>query len=447
MAKAGVALLGLAAIAYLMGSASANMILGAAAMLVLGAALYVIGAGLQFFTSISWEDLAKAGVALVAFSAVAAGLGVAAPLILIGSAAMVALGAGAFAFGAGMNEIVRALVELQKLGDLEKVGENLGKGMESLGSISDKIDLSALEDSFEDLGDALEELDFEQLAAFGQLGNSALKGAGENLVAGINSLMGINQGINWGGLEDTFEGLEDSLDELDLEGIQAFAKLGEEGIKKAGENLIAGLNSFQGIDPKSVITAVAPLEDIFSALEDAFDELDYEELDAFGKVDFSKMAANTTGLSQFAQALGNISNTSGLDKLEAQFAKLSEAIDGLDIDKLNELGSIKPEAMGNLGKLQAVFQPAQKIEEGGGAAAGGAGGAGGAAGAGAGGGAGAGSSMSGVEGKLDQLISIMSSMASQPTVIKFGDRFVEEIRSTLNVKKSYNVENTFGRQA
>jgi hypothetical protein len=250
MAKAGVALLGLAAIAYLMGSASANMILGAAAMLVLGAALYVIGAGLQFFTSISWEDLAKAGVALVAFSAIAAGLGFAAPFIIVGAAAMVALGAGAFAFGAGMNEIVRALVELQKLGDLDKVGENLGKGMESLGSISDKVDLSKLEDSFDDLEDALEELDFEQLAAFGQLGNASLKGAGENLVAGINSLMGINQGINWSGLEDTFDELEDALDELDLEGIQAFAKLGEEGIKKAGENLIAGLNSFQGIDPK-----------------------------------------------------------------------------------------------------------------------------------------------------------------------------------------------------
>ena len=444
MAKAGVALLGLAAIAQLMGSASVNMILGAAAMLVLGAALYVIGAGLQFFTTIKWEDLAKAGVALVAFSAIAVGLGMAAPFILIGSAAMVALGAGAFAFGAGMNEIVRALVELQKLGDLNKVGENLGKGMESLGSISDKVDLSKLEDSFDDLDDALEELDFEQLAAFGQLGNSALKGAGENLVAGINSLMGINKGIDWGGLEDTFDGLEDSLDELDLEGIQAFAKLGEEGIKKAGENLIAGLNSFQGIDPKSVITAVAPLEDVFSALEDAFDELDYEELDAFGKVDFSKMAANTAGLASFAQAIGSISGTPGIDKLEEQFSKLSDAIDDLDIDKLNELGNIKSEAMENFGKLQAVFQPSQKIEggeAGGGAAAGG-------AAAGAGGGAaagGAGGSLSGVESKLDQLIGVISSLATTPAVIKIGERTVEELRLSMDIKKTFNVEKSFGR--
>jgi hypothetical protein len=42
---------------------------------------------------------------------------------------------------------------------------------------------------------------------------------------------------------------------------------------------------------------------------------------------------------------------------------------------------------------------------------------------------------------------LFSSIAGQPTVIKFGDRFVEEIRSTLDIKKSYNVQNTFGRQA
>jgi len=441
MAKAGVALLGLAGIAYLMGQSSANMIIGAAAMLVLGAALYVIGAGLQYFTSISWEDLAKAGVALVAFSAIAVGLGMAGPFIAVGAAAMVLLGAGAFAFGAGMNEIVRAISELSKLGDLTKVGENLGKGMESLGSVADKIDLSKLEDAFDELDDALEELDFEQLAAFGKLGSATLGQAGANLVAGMNSLIGINDKIDFGQIEDTFDLFEDALAELDLDGITAFAKLGEEGIKNAGANLVAGLNSFQNLDPKAAIAAIAPLESVFDALDDAFEELDYEDLEAFGKIDFSKIGANTAGIAQFAQALGNISSVSGIDKLEEQFSKLSDAIDDLDIDKLNELSGIKPEAMGNLGKLQSVFQPSQKIEssEAAPAAAGGAGGAAGPAGGGV--------NMSGVEGKLDQLIGLFSSIAGQPTVIKFGDRFVEEIRSTLDIKKSYNVQNTFGRQA
>lgn len=444
MGKAAVALIGLAAVAVLLGAASGPMLAGAAAVLVLGMALYVSAAAFDIMGKIDWKGFDGIVGALASLAGGFIILGAAAPMIILGSAAMMVMGAAAAVFGAGLYVIAKSLAEFQKIGDFGKVGDNLAAGMEALASVSDKVDLGKLEDAFDDLNDALEELDFEQLAAFGQLGNSALKGAGDNLVGGINSLMGINQGINWGGLEDTFEGLEDALDELDLDGITAFAKLGEEGIKKAGENLMAGLNSFQGIDPKAAVAALAPLEDVFSALEDAFDELDYEELDAFGKLDFAKLAGNTSGLSQFAQALGNIGTMSGIDKLEEQFEKLSDAIDGLDIDKLNEISNIKPEAMGNLTKLQSVFQPSQKIEGGEAAAAGGAGGAaGGAGGAAAGGGGG----MSGVEGKLDQLIALFGSIANQPTVIKFGDKFVEEIRTTMNVKKTYNVDQSFGRTA
>lgn len=446
MGKAAVALIGLAAVAVLLGMASGPMLAGAAAVLVLGMALYVSASAFDIMGKINWGGFDGIITALASLAAGFVILGAAAPMIILGSAAMLVMGAAAAVFGAGLYVIAKSLAEFQKIGDFGKVGDNLAAGMEALGAVSDKVDLGKLEDSFEELNDALEELDFEQLSAFGQLGNSALKGAGDNLVAGINSLMGINQGINWGGLEDTFEGLEDALDELDLEGIQAFAKLGEEGIKNAGANLIAGLNSFQGIDPKAAVAALAPLESVFSALEDAFDELDYEVLDAFGKLDFSKMASNTGGLAQFAQSLGNIGSMSGIDKLEEQFENLSEAIDGLDIDKLNELSGIKPESMDNLGKLQAVFQPSQKIEAGGGAGEAGAGGAAGGSGVAGGGGAGGGS-MSGVEAKLDQLIGLFSSIANQPTVIQFGDKVVEEIRNTINVKKSYQVEQNYGRRA
>lgn len=446
MGKAAVALIGLAAVAVLLGMASGPMLAGAAAVLVLGMALYVSAAAFDIMAKIDWGGFDGIVTALASLAAGFVILGAAAPFIILGSAAMITMGAAAAVFGAGLYVIAKALGEFQKIGDFAQVGDNLAAGMEALASVSDKVDLGKLEDAFDELDDALEELDFEQLAAFGQLGNSALKGAGDNLVGGINSLMGINQGINWGGLEDTFEGLEDALDELDLDGITAFAKLGEEGIKKAGENLMTGLNSFQGIDPKAAVSAIAPLENLFSALEDAFDELDYEELDAFGKLDFAKLAGNTSGLSQFAQALGNISSVSGIDKLEEQFEKLSEAIDGLDIDKLNELSGIKPESMDNLGKLQAVFQPSQKIE--GGAAGGEAGAAGGAGGGtGVAGGGAAGGGMSGVEAKLDQLIGLFSSIANQPTVIQFGDRVIEEIRNTINVKKSYQVEQNYGRRA
>lgn len=56
--------------------------------------------------------------------------------------------------------------------------------------------------------------------------------------------------------------------------------------------------------------------------------------------------------------------------------------------------------------------------------------------------------MSNVEKKLDTLISLFSQAASQPTVIRFGDKVVDEIKTQLNFKKAYNinVDNTYGRR-
>jgi hypothetical protein len=50
--------------------------------------------------------------------------------------------------------------------------------------------------------------------------------------------------------------------------------------------------------------------------------------------------------------------------------------------------------------------------------------------------------------KLDRLISIIESMASQPTIIKFGEKTVEEIQSKIDFKKAYNIaiDNTYGRR-
>ena len=72
------------------------------------------------------------------------------------------------------------------------------------------------------------------------------------------------------------------------------------------------------------------------------------------------------------------------------------------------------------------------------------GGVGGGAGAAAGGGGG---SMSGVEKKLDSLISIISGMSSTPTIIKIGDKTVEEINMKGDFKKAYQIgsDNTFGK--
>jgi hypothetical protein len=62
-------------------------------------------------------------------------------------------------------------------------------------------------------------------------------------------------------------------------------------------------------------------------------------------------------------------------------------------------------------------------------------------------GGGGGTNMANVEKKLDTLITLFTQAASQPTVIKFGEKTVEEIKGQLNFKKAYQVgtDNTYGR--
>lgn len=145
IAKGGVALLGLVGIGYLLSKVAGDMIVGAAAMVILGAALFVIGLGLQMFTKIGWEDLAKAGVALVGFSLAVAGLGFLIVPIAIGVVALTLLSAGILAFSVSMAALAVAtqLFESSVGGIMEQVnkmtdidGDKLlkaGAGIMSLG--------------------------------------------------------------------------------------------------------------------------------------------------------------------------------------------------------------------------------------------------------------------------------------------------------------------------
>jgi hypothetical protein len=136
IAKGGVALLGLVGIGYLLSKVAGDMIVGAAAMVILGAALWVIGLALQMFTTIGWEDLAKAGVALVGLSAIVAGLGFLIIPIGLGVVALAILSAGILAFSVSMMALALAtslfeksvdgiMGQLNKLVDLD--GEKLLK--------------------------------------------------------------------------------------------------------------------------------------------------------------------------------------------------------------------------------------------------------------------------------------------------------------------------------
>jgi len=104
LGKAGVALLGLAGVAFLLGKASGSMITGALAIGVLGGALWVAGKGFQQFAELDWKTIGMGFVAIGGLGVIAAALSFALPFIIPGSIAIAALGAALipFAYAAGM---------------------------------------------------------------------------------------------------------------------------------------------------------------------------------------------------------------------------------------------------------------------------------------------------------------------------------------------------------
>ena len=385
MAKAGVALLGLVGIAYLISKVKGAMIEGAAAMIILGIALGIVGLALQLFASIAWEDLAKAGVALLGLVGIAALLGTFAPLFLIGAFVLGVLGVALIIFAGAMWI--------------------LGKAMEGV--------VPLMETAFNGI-------------------STIITTIGDSIVKIINAVAG---GIT--GVIDKIMGLADlngkNLGDVAL-GIAAL------GVAIAGFGAGSGIGA--GLDGLGkLLGGDSPIEQIVKITK----ELQPEKLTTAA----TAIVAMSAAMKQLQEALS---------KLDVD--KMAKAI-----DKLNEMEVSKGAGamLGGIGSaISSVFGGGKKEEvaAGGGGGVkvegqqtagvamagvgGGVGGVGGGAGAAAGGGGG---SMSGVEKKLDSLISIISGMSSTPTIIKIGDKTVEEINMKGDFKKTYQIgsDNTYGK--
>ena len=112
LAKAGVALVGLAAVGFLIGKASGSMILGAIGVGILGGALFVACKGFEIFQNLDWETIGKGFVAIAGLAAIGAVVGLAAPLILAGSVAVGAMGIALIPFAYAAQLAAPALTEI-----------------------------------------------------------------------------------------------------------------------------------------------------------------------------------------------------------------------------------------------------------------------------------------------------------------------------------------------
>lgn len=208
MGKAGAALIGLATIAAVLGSLAGNLIIGAAALAIMGAALIPAAFALGMFSKVSWDDLAKAGVAIIGLSAAIGILGgimmsgFGAAVILAGAAALAVMGASLLplaiavkklsdanlpAVGTGLKSLGAGLVELMGI----SFGGNISEpiiALTMLGHAVQPIEAAAkavqyLGESIAKLSEALESADFSKLSEF-----EKLKGIAANV--GINYKLG-----------------------------------------------------------------------------------------------------------------------------------------------------------------------------------------------------------------------------------------------------------------
>lgn len=439
-----------------------------AAMLLFSASVLVIAVAFDVLSKVNWTNVWPAVPLILGLGAAAALLGLMAGPIIAGSAALMILGVAAAVFSAGLMVFASAMETLSKV-DMAKAGKGLADGLMAIAGAVANISISDIIWSFLKLNLALTLLPLDAIKAMGELGKSSLKDAGANLVAGVNSLIGINTQIDFGKIEDTFDDLEDALDELDLDDIKAFGELANEGIAKVGDNLAKGINSLSTIDVGAAIKVLNPLEDLFDSLEDALDELDYDDLGKFVQIDWSKFAssadgivkfltgiqgataAGTDGLWSFIKAISSVKSdaisslANGINTLGEAFKNLSSALQGISVGTafFQSLATVDKSIASisyNLTKLneQAYNAKFNLANVTGGNKTTSVNASDSAPGK---------SPMSNVEQKLDTLINLFGQAASQPTVIKFGEKFVEQITTQYNFKKSYSAgtDNSYGR--
>ena len=138
MAKAGASLVGITAIALVLGSVTGKALTGALTLALIGAALIPLAFALKKFEGVNWKTLGVAAVALIGLTLAVIGLGaimlseVGAAAITLGSIALAAMGAALIPLAYSLNMVSDALLKLEKVN-----GSNLisaATGIKSLGS-------------------------------------------------------------------------------------------------------------------------------------------------------------------------------------------------------------------------------------------------------------------------------------------------------------------------
>lgn len=324
VAKGTVALGALTLAAYGVSKIEKDILKGALAIGVLGASLIPAAFALKMFTDIKWEDMAKAGVALVGLGAAGAIFGSILPLMLSGAVAIAALGAsllplaaalrlagpGLESFGEMVKSVLEGIVPV-----IDTAGKAIKGVLEGIGSVIESVgkSISGVVTSIADSIVKLSSIDAPNLYAvaggIGALGVSLAAFGGGGILAGVGSAIG-----------EFFGGDP-------VEKFNKFASIDAEQLNTVStsiNNVSTSMSSFQNsLDSEKI-----------NSISNSIESLG-EKLVSFYETDFSD-----TEVAAQLQELTNIDSSKIVTLAEA-IAKLSESFSGLN-GTLSNMGDIAP---------------------------------------------------------------------------------------------------------
>jgi hypothetical protein len=401
----------------LLGKAAPNIILGAAAVVVLSAALFVAAKAMQqFSTGVSWDGVLMGITTLGALTLAVLALGTlmlsppGALALIAGAGALLILSVALMAMGSAMQLFAKAAVTIMPF--LEGIGKyDVGK----IAALAGAMTLLGL--SFAALGVMIIPI---------MLGAAAL-----TILSGSLMVFGLAATLAAKGMEGITKNIGTLLN-FDPSRFESVAKgldtIGSAVMRMGAGSLMAGVGD--GIS--KIFGGESPLDKVMNITE----KLNPEKLSSTAKAikdladSFKYFAEETGKLKEF--------DTDKLDSIIERMEKVREAESGGGLS--TAVSGVANAVTGFIGNLfgspeQQSTQPVTTQSPGGASV--------GQMEAGSGGG------LSGE--KLDKVISLLSQLVNstnQPTVIKFGDKTVEEIKTQLNFKGAYTdvrVDNTYGR--
>jgi hypothetical protein len=398
----------------LLGNAAQNILLGASAVVVLSAALLIAAKAMQqFSTGVSWEGVLMGITTLGALTLAVLALGTlmlsppGALALIAGAGALLILSVALMAMGVAMQLFAKAAVTIMPF--LEGIGNyDVGK----IAALAGAMTLLGI--SFAALGVMIIPI---------MLGAAAL-----TILSGSLMVFGLAATLAAKGMEGITKNLGTLLN-FDPSRFESVAKgldtIGSAVMRMGAGSLMAGVG--EGIS--KIFGGESPLDKVMNITE----KLNPEKLSSTAKAikdladSFKYFAEETGKLKEF--------DTDKLDSIIERMEKVREAESGGGLS--TAVSGVANAVTGFIGNLfgSPEQQTAQPVTTGTPASSGQATTGGG-----------------GLSGdKLDKVISLLSQIANsanQPTVIKFGDKTIEEIKTQLNFKGAYTevrADNTYGR--